>query len=186
MTEEEKSPLEAPQKQRRPYASAALLVIITAFIITISTGAIAYAVQGLTEAEPDEGVLVNGVREFRITAQQWYYGPGLLKADPGETVKFIVTSADITHGFAINELGFNLSLSSTAVKHEVVIPSDIPDGIYTMYCSIFCGIGHPYMKGGLIVGTPGVGLGKILPYVATVVMVGIFGVFIVKGRRGAR
>lgn len=186
MTEEDKRPLETPKKQGRSYASAALLIIITALIITVSTGVIAYGVQGLKETEPDEGVLVKGVREFRITAQQWYFGPGLLKTNPGETVKFIVSSGDITHGFAINELGINLSLSKSAtVKHEVVIPSDISEGTYTLYCSIFCGIGHPYMKGGIIVGEPGVGLGGILPYAATLIMAGIFGTFVIVGRRRA-
>ena len=161
--------------------------MITALIITVSTVVIAYGVQDLKETEPDEGVLVNGVREFQITAQQWFFGPGLLKANPGETVKFIVSSGDITHGFAINELGINLSLTKgSTVKSEVLIPSDIPDGTYTLYCSIFCGIGHPYMKGGIIVGEPGVGLGGILPYVATFVMAGIFGAFVIVGKRRAR
>ena len=187
MTEEDKRPLEAPKKQKRPYASAALLIIITALYVAISTGVIAYGVQGMMETEPDEGILVDGVREFRISAQQWNFGPGLLKANPGETIKFIVTSGDITHGFAVNELGVNLSLSQTStVTHEVIIPPDIPEGTYTLYCSIFCGIGHPYMKGGIIVGEPGVGLGKILPYSATLVMVGIFGAFVIVGGRRAR
>ncbi len=187
MTEEDKRPLETPKKQKRPYASAALLIIITALYVAISTGVIAYGVQGLKETVPDEGVLVDGVREFRITAQQWYFGPGLLKANPGETIKFIVNSGDITHGFAINELGINLSLTpSSTVKREVIIPADISDGTYTLYCSIFCGIGHPYMKGGIIVGEPGVGLGRILPYAATFIMAGIFGAFVIVGRRRAR
>ncbi len=107
--------------------------------------------------------------------------------NPGETVRFIVTRQDITHGFAINEMDVNLPLApSGEVAHEVVIPPDIPEGTYTMYCSVFCGIGHPYMKGRIIVGVPGVGLGKILPYAATSVMGGIFVAFIVRGRRKAR
>ncbi len=190
MTEEEKKPQEIPQKRRRPYAGGALLIAITALIIILFTGGIAYAVQSLiggAQEEVVEGVLVDGVREFRISASQWYFGPGSIKVNPGETVRFIVTSVDITHGFAINEMDVNLPLApSGEIAREVVVPADIPEGTYTMYCSIFCGIGHPYMKGSIIIGDPGVGIGRILPYVATLVMAGMFAAFIVIGRRRAR
>lgn len=188
MTEEDKKNQEIPQKLRRPYARGALLIAITALIVIIFTGGIAYAVQSVIGGgDEEEGISAGGVREFRISASQWSYSPGIIKVNPGETVRFVVTSQDITHGFAINELGVNLPLATGGeVTHEVVIPADIPEGIYTMYCSIFCGIGHPYMKGRIIVGTPGVGLGKILPYAATLVMGGIFASFIVIGRRKAR
>ncbi len=188
MTEEAERPREVPQKRKRSYAGAALLIAITAFIITLFTGGIAYGVQNVIGGgEEEEGVLVDGVREFTIKAPQWNFNPGIIKVNPGETVRFIVTSVDITHGFAINELGVNLPLSpGVAVAREVVIPPDIAEGTYTMYCSVFCGIGHPYMKGSVIVGTPGGGIGKVLPYIATTVMAGMFAVFIIIGRRRAR
>ncbi len=190
MTEEEKRPQEAPPKQKRSYTGGAFLIVITALIITLFTGAIAYGVQtviGGGEAKTDEGVMVNGVREFRILAPQWYFDPAVIRVSPGDTVRFIVTSDDIMHGFAINELGFNLALSpGIEVAHEVVIPSEITDGTYTMYCSIFCGIGHPYMKGTVVIGERGFEIGRILPYVATGVMMGMFATFIIIGRRRAR
>ena len=167
-----------------------MLIAITVLIITLFAGGIAYGVQSLIGGQQDgvdEGVLTDGVREFRIAASQWSFVPGSIKVNPGETVRFIVTSVDITHGFAINEMDINLPLSpGREVAREVVIPSDIPEGTYTMYCSIFCGIGHPYMKGRIIVGAPGLGMGRILPYVATLVMAGILAAFIVVGRRRTR
>ena len=188
MTEEEKRPQEVPQKRRRPYVGGALLIVITAFIITLFTGGIAYGVQSVIGGgEVEEGVLVDGVREFRILAPQLYYEPGIIKVIPGDTVRFIVTSPDITHGFAINELGVNLVLSpGVAIVREVVIPPDFPEGTYTMYCSIFCGSGHSYMKGSLIIGAGGAGIGKILPYIATAVMSGVFIAVGIIGRRRAR
>ncbi len=190
MTEEEKRPQEVPQKRRHSYAGGALLIAITVFIITLFTGGIAYGVQnvmGDAGKKVDGGNLVGGVREFRISAPQWNFTPGNIKVNPGETVRFIVTSEDITHGFAINELGINIPLSpGVAVAREVVIPPDIADGTYTMYCSVFCGIGHPYMKGRVIVGAPGADIGKILPYIATTVMAGMFATFIIIGRRRVR
>jgi hypothetical protein len=91
------------------------------------------------------------------------------------------------HGFSINELGVNLALNpDVGIVREVEIPPDMPDGTYTMYCSIFCGIGHPYMKGNILIGEPGFEMGKILPFVATTIMAGTFAAFVVIGRRRAR
>jgi hypothetical protein len=111
----------------------------------------------------------------------------VIKINPGDTGRFVVTSDDIMHGFAINELGINLPLSpNVAASQEVIIPPDIPTGTYTMYCSIFCGIGHPYMKGAILIGGRGFEIGRILPYVATGVMAGMFATFIIIGRRRVR
>ncbi len=140
---------------------------------------------GAGEAKIDEGVMVDGVREFRILTPQWNFEPVILKANPGDIVRFIVTSPDIMHGFAINELGVNLALKANeAMTTEIVIPKDIPEGTYTSYCSIFCGIGHPYMKGSIIVGERGFEIGGIIPFVTTGIMLGMFATsIIVIGRR---
>ena len=199
LSKEEKKARKVLPKHRRFDLRGASLVVITVLVITLFTGGMAYGMQNLTREEAAEGVM-NGIwREFRISAQQWYYEPSIIRVDPynyikgspGDRVRFILTSQDLTHGFAINELGVNLSLSpGAAVIHEVVIPQDMPDGTYAMYCSIFCGIGHPYLKGKMIVGTPtmlwGIGMEKILPYFAISVMAGVFAVFIAKGRRRVR
>jgi heme/copper-type cytochrome/quinol oxidase subunit 2 len=159
--------------------------------MAIFTGGIAYGVQGLIGGEPDEGVMVDGVREFNITKRQWSITPAVIKVNPGEKVRFIVTSADIKHGFAINELGINLSLEpEVASIHETVVPIDIAPGVYTMYCSVFCGIGHPYMKGNIIIGTPttfgGINITQLLPYLGTAIMAGIVTASIILVRRRPR
>ena len=167
----------------------ALLIAVTIVISILFTGGIAYGVQSVVGGggEPVEGDLVDGVRQFEISAEQWSYFPAALKVNLGDRVSFIVTSTDIMHGFSINELGVNLALNPEAgVVREVVIPLDMPEGTYTMYCSIFCGIGHPYMKGSIIIGEPGFEMGKLLPYIATLIMIGMFAAFIVIGRRRTR
>ncbi|MBM4467435.1 MAG: hypothetical protein FJ014_18080 [Chloroflexi bacterium] len=176
-SEEEKRPQEVPPKSGRFYVGPAFLIAVTVLLITLFTVGIAYGVQTSagSRGEVSEGVLVDSVREFRIQAQQWYYNPAILKANPGEKVRFVVTSQDIMHGFAINELGFNMQLSpGEQMAHEVDIPADMAEGYYTMYCSIFCGIGHPYMKGTLLIGNPGVEMSKFLPYFATLGLAGVF------------
>ena len=180
---------EVPQKHRGVYAGVSLLIVITIVISILFTGGIAYGVQSIVGGggEPVEGVLVNGVRVFELSAEQWGYFPAVLKVDPGDTVRFVVTSQDIMHGFSINELGVNLALNpEVGIVREVEIPPDMPEGTYTMYCSIFCGIGHAYMKGNIVIGEPGFEMGKILPYVATTFMAGIFATFVVIGRRKSR
>ncbi len=187
--EEEQKPQETP-KEEAPRRGVASIIIITVIIMTLLTGVIAFGVQrvmGAGEAKMNEGVMVDGVREFNIKAPQWYFDPVVITVDPGDRVRFMVTSADIMHGFAINELGINLALSpETNVAQEVVIPADIAEGTYTMYCSIFCGIGHPYMKGTVVIGERGFEIGRFLPYVATGIMLGMFATFSIIGRRKVR
>ena len=192
MTKEEKKHQAVPQKRSGFYLRGTLLIAITVLIVTLFTGGIAYGIQSMV-TEAREGVLLeNGVREFRMSVQQWYYVTAVIRVSPGDTVRFIIESKDITHGFAINELGINRTIyADTKVMQEVVIPPDMPEDTYTMYCSVFCGMGHPILKGKIIVGYPrlflGVGMDKILPYLATSVMAGMFARFIIKegimGRR---
>ena len=190
MTEEEQRLQKVSPKHRRFDLRGASLIIITVLVITLFTGGMAYSVQSLV-TEAKEGVLVDGVREFRISVQQWYYEPAIIRVNPGDTIRFVVSSQDIRHGFSQNELGINLTVSPRkAVIHAVVVPSDMAEGTYTLYCSVFCGMGHPYLRGKMIVGAPtmflGVRMEKVLPYFATSVMAGVFAIFIAKGRRRVR
>lgn len=165
------------------------LIAISIAIGILFTAVIAYGVQSVVASggPPVEGELVDGVRHFELSAKQWGYTPALLKMNPGDIVSFNVTSQDIMHGFAINELGVNLALTpKVGIIRQVVIPPDIPQGTYHMYCSIFCGVGHPFMKGTILIGEPGFEIGKFLPYFATLVMAGMFAAFVIIGRRGAR
>lgn len=171
-----------------------MFIVVTAIIISLFTGGIAYGVQSIigVSGEASEGVLMDGaVRTFNITAKEWSFEPAIIKVNPGDMVRFTVTSLDVWHGFAINELGINLAIpGKETVVSEAVIPADIGEGMYTMYCSVFCGLGHPYLKGKVIVGNPrlflGIGMGKALPYFATMAMAAIFTVVILIGRRKAR
>ena len=79
---------------------------MTASIIALFTGSIAYGFQIVIggSGEPVEGMLMDGVREFNVSVQQWFYDPAIVKVNPGDKVKFIVTNKDVYHGFAINHL----------------------------------------------------------------------------------
>ena len=190
MTTGEKKPSEASPASK----GKASFIALTVLIVVLFTGAIAFGVQAMLGAgqEPNTGVLVDGaVREFHINVKEWSYEPAVIKVNPGEKVKFIVSSADVWHGFAINELGVNEAIpGGQTVTKEVVIPRDVTDRVYTMYCSVFCGLGHPYLKGRLIIGEPklflGIGLGRSLPYMATMAMAAVFAAFVIIGGRKVR
>ena len=158
MAEKEKSSQEIPKKRRYHYLKGALLIVMTVLIITLLVSGMAFGVQSLVGDEGQEvvrGVWVDGVREFRISASQWSFEPGIIKVNPGDTVRFIVTSTDLMHGFTIYELNVNLYLpSGVEVVHEVVIPLDIAEGIYKIDCNGCGTIGHPHMNGSIIVGGP--------------------------------
>ncbi len=115
MAKKENSPQEIPKKRRRFYLRGALLIIMTALIIVLLVSGMAFGVESLTGPKGEEvarGVWVDGVREFRISASQWSFEPGIIKVNPGDRVRFIVTSTDLMHGFTINELNVNLYLPS--------------------------------------------------------------------------
>jgi len=172
------------------YRPKSFYLAATALIIAIFTGVIVYGVQTVLggNVKPDEGIVVDGVRTFNITEEQWAFQPAAFKVNPGEKVRFYVTSKDVWHGFAINELKINLTVpGGKTVQINAVVPEDATGQIYTMYCSVFCGIGHPYFKGQIIVGNPkllfGIGLAKLMPYAATLTLVVIFAVAVVMERR---
>ena len=181
MTGGEKIPGEASPT----YRGKAFFIVTTALIIALFTGAIAYGVQTVIGdgGGPEEGVFVDGQRKFDITVQQWYFEPTVIKVNPGDNVSFNLTGKDVWHGFAINELGINLTIhGNETMTKEVVIPADLTEGS--------CGLGHPYLKGRIIVGEPklflGIGLGRALPYAATLAMAVIFAAVVVIGGRRVR
>lgn len=185
MTEERNSSGAVPPSSRR---GKAFFIFAIALIITLFTGGIAYGTQSVfgVNEKPSEGTVIDGIRTFNITVEQWAFHPAVIKVNPGEKIRFYVKSNDVFHGFAVNELKVNYSIpSDKTVQINTVVPAEAKDQIYSMYCSVFCGIGHPYFKGQIIVGNPNnlIGFEKIMPYASTLVMVVIFAVALVMEKK---
>ena len=125
----------------------------------------AYGLAGVIPAGDD--VIRNGVRQVTIYAHTWGFSPNVIRVAPGETVQFIVRSEDLRHGFSINELGLNLPLAPGRDTRSPVVKVDLPEGIYPIHCSVFCGIGHPSMKARLVVGAPPPAPSSRLPWIAS-------------------
>jgi heme/copper-type cytochrome/quinol oxidase subunit 2 len=180
-------------KKEIPGSRRRLFIVATVLLALLLTVLIAFGVQTVigTNAKPAEGTMVDGVRTFNITVQQWSYKPAVIKVNPGDKVRFNITSLDMWHGFAINELNVNLTIpGEKTVTKDVDISSNMSPGVYTMYCSVFCGLGHPYLKGKMIVGNPklflGIGVDRAMPYLATIGMVSVFAAAIIIERKRVR
>jgi cytochrome c oxidase subunit II len=102
---------------------------------------------GSTASPPPAGG--STTKEYTITARQFAYEPSMIKVNKGDTVILHITSADVTHGFGINEYGISESLSP---GKEVTVQF-VADkaGTFTYYCTVPCGGGHTSMKGTLVV-----------------------------------
>lgn len=90
---------------------------------------------------------VGELKEFTITAKQFEFEPSTLTVGKGDIVKLIITSADVTHGFVIDEFG----ISETIEPGKMINVEFVADkaGTFTYYCNIPCGAGHSNMRGTL-------------------------------------
>ncbi len=89
------------------------------------------------------------VHEIKMTAKKYQFDPKEITVKQGEKVRLIITAADHDHGFKLDEYGINQKLQK-GVPATIEFTADKP-GTFTFRCSVFCGLGHPRMKGKLIV-----------------------------------
>lgn len=87
--------------------------------------------------------------ELNVTASQFSFDPGTITVKKGTRLIIHVTSADVRHGFAIDEYGQNVQFDKGEVKTIDFVADKA--GTFTFYCTVPCGPGHPDMKGTLVV-----------------------------------
>jgi len=141
---------------------------LTVAAVAALGAAVVWAAYGLAGVIPAGGeVTREGVRQVTIHGHTWGFSPNVIRVAPGETVQFIVRSEDLQHGFSINELGVNLPLVPGRDVRSPAVKVNLPEGIYPIHCSVFCGIGHPSMKARLVVGSPPPAPASRLPWIAS-------------------
>lgn len=99
-------------------------------------------------AAPDAGkeVVVD------VVASRYAYVPANVTAHVGDTLVFRIRSEDVTHGFAIEGIHAGVEIPpGETVEVRVKVTSA---GTFTIYCTVFCGTGHPGHKGTLTVLAP--------------------------------
>lgn len=90
------------------------------------------------------------VEERNVTVHRYVYEPGSnvsINVSLGDEIVLHLTSTDVTHGFAITEYGIHVEVApgqTTDVRFKADRPGD-----FTIYCTVFCGSGHPQHKGTL-------------------------------------
>ena len=103
---------------------------------------------------PLSGKIVNGAREIEIKAIQYRWEPDTIVVKKGEKIKFIVSSEDSPHGFELEGLMIpELDTSKPIKKGDKIVAETTADqvGSWDMVCTVYCGPGHPGMRGKYIV-----------------------------------
>ena len=83
-------------------------------------------------------------RAIVITAKRFEFVPSTITLKKGETVKLMVRSEDVTHGFFLRPLKIDTDLTPGETQEITVTPQSA--GTFTAICHHFCGSGHGGMK----------------------------------------
>lgn len=95
------------------------------------------------------GKVVDEVREIDVEAVKYKFNPAIIVVNSGERVRIRLNSADAAHGFAVDEIGFDLKGEKGMVtEKEFTAPEP---GVYVIKCSVYCGLGHKDMTATLVV-----------------------------------
>jgi cytochrome c oxidase subunit 2 len=83
-------------------------------------------------------------RVINITAQRFEFSPNQITLKKGETVKFVLTSKDVTHGFFLKPLKIDEIIVPGKTTEVTVTPQVA--GTYLLICDHFCGVNHASMN----------------------------------------
>lgn len=141
-----------------------LLLLGTLFYVVLDYGVVAKTDSyrrdpAISAAAPfaDTSLVRTGPNSYAVhmLAHLWAWTPTPLHVPQGAAITFIVTSADVLHGFEVQGTTINL----TAIPGIVgsVTYSFQHAGTYHIICNEFCGIEHQAMIGRIIVDPAGRG-----------------------------
>ncbi len=88
-------------------------------------------------------------REIRVAMKKFEFSPKQITVRKGESVRLVVTSVNVDHGIAIEEFGIDQAVKAGQTK--TIEFTAAREGKFRMFCSVFCGDGHPDMEGEVIV-----------------------------------
>ncbi len=99
-----------------------------------------------------EGKLVQlADKEYQLfcLSRMWSFDPGRIELPVGSKLDIYLTSADLVHGFQIGGKNINMMAIHGTVNKQTV-SFDKP-GVYPIICHEYCGMGHSYMRGEIVV-----------------------------------
>jgi mono/diheme cytochrome c family protein/plastocyanin len=86
-------------------------------------------------------------------AEDGGWTPGTLKAEAGRPLHLRMTSDDVVHGFAVGQMEMEPVDVMPGKVSDVTLTFDKP-GIYTFFCTRWCGLNHWRMRGTIEVSGP--------------------------------
>ena len=85
------------------------------------------------------------------------WSPEVIRAKVGEPLHLKLTSDDVVHGFAVGQMDMEAVDVEPGRVTELTLMFDKP-GIYTFFCTRWCGLNHWRMRGTIEVNGPGAAL----------------------------
>lgn len=79
-------------------------------------------------------------------AENGGWSPDVIHADAGEPIHLKLTSDDVVHGFAVGQMDMQSVNVLPGKVIELTLTFDKP-GIYTFFCTRWCGLNHWRMRG---------------------------------------
>lgn len=98
---------------------------------------------GLVEVEKGK------LYQLKSISRMWAFEPEEVTVPVGSEVDIYLTSADVVHGFYLRGTNCNLMAVPGTINKQTVKFSK--PGVYPIYCHEYCGTGHQFMKGKIIV-----------------------------------
>jgi cytochrome c oxidase subunit 2 len=90
------------------------------------------------------GVRASGAgRQIDIVAKRFAFEPNEITVKKGESVTLSITSEDVNHGLAIEELGIRAEVTKGQTASIPLTPTT--EGTFSGKCAHFCGKGHGTM-----------------------------------------
>lgn len=88
---------------------------------------------------------------YRIfaVASMWQFEPADIRIPAGSDVDIYLSSKDVVHGFNISSKNVNMMAVYGSIN-KTTVHFDKP-GEYTITCHEYCGVGHQFMQGKIIV-----------------------------------
>ncbi len=86
---------------------------------------------------------------IKVVAKKYEFNPSTITVKSGVPVVLELTSADRVHGFNVPDLKLHAEIKPGETTRLRFTP-DKP-GSYPFKCDVYCGSGHPGMKGVLVV-----------------------------------
>ena len=98
---------------------------------------------------PQKAHAEEGPRMIEITAKRFAFSPNEITLKKGETVKLVLHSEDVTHGFFMRALKIDEEIQPGKTVEVTITPQTA--GTFTTICHHFCGANHGNMKMTIVV-----------------------------------